>query len=60
VVTAFEVSALNQPNTEFGVADFGMVGTTTNEAGGGAVGGQSTLYELGGPRSGQFTLKLLF
>jgi len=28
--------------------------------GGGAFGGQSTLYGLGGPRSAQFTIKLQF
>jgi hypothetical protein len=52
----------NQPNTGFGISGFGKVDTTTNEAlgGGGAGGGQSFLYALGGPRSAQFTLKLLF
>jgi hypothetical protein len=52
----------NQPNTGFGISGFGKVDTTTNEAlgGGGAGGGQSFLYSLGGPRSAQFTLKLLF
>jgi hypothetical protein len=43
---------------------FGKIcpGSTTNlEAGGGHGGsGQSPLYGLGGPRSAQFTLKLLF
>jgi hypothetical protein len=41
----------NQPNTEFGTSGFGKVDTTTNEAlgGGGAGGGQSFLYALGGP-----------
>jgi len=52
----------NQPNTEFGTSGFGKVDTTTNEAlgGGGAGGGQSFLYALGGPRSAQFTIKLQF
>jgi len=52
----------NQPNTGFGIWDFGKVDTTTNEAlgGGGAAGGQSFLYALGGPRSAQFTIKFLF
>jgi len=58
----FGAPGFNQPNTEFGTSGFGKVDTTTNEAlgGGGAVGGQSTLYGLGGPRSAQFTLKLIF
>ena len=52
----------NQPNTGFGISDFGKVDTTTNQAlgGGGSAGGQSFLYALGGPRSAQFTLKLQF
>jgi hypothetical protein len=33
----------NQPNPEFGTAAFGKVDTTTNEALGGAGGGQSFL-----------------
>jgi len=38
-----------------------MVGATTNVAlGGGANCGQSALYALGGPRSAQFTLKVIF
>jgi len=58
----FGAPGANQPNTEFGVSDFGKVDTTTNEAlgGGGAGGGQSLLYALGGPRSAQFTLRLMF
>jgi hypothetical protein len=58
----FGAPGFNQPDTGFGISGFGKVDTTTNEAlgGGGAVGGQSTLYALGGPRSGQFTVKLLF
>ncbi len=45
-----------------GFVAFGKVDTTTNEAlgGGGTVGGQSPLYGLGGPRSAQFTVKLIF
>jgi hypothetical protein len=45
-----------------GFVAFGKVDTTANEAlgGGGTVGGQNALYELGGPRSAQFTLKLTF
>ena len=43
---------------------FGKIGpgsTTNLELGGGAaLGGQSPLYALGGPRSAQFTVKLLF
>jgi hypothetical protein len=51
-----------EPNSQFGETNFGQVGATTNVAlgGGGADGGQSILYALGGPRSAQFTLKLLF
>jgi Carboxypeptidase regulatory-like domain/TonB dependent receptor/TonB-dependent Receptor Plug Domain len=58
----FGAPGFNEPNTEFGTSGFGKVGVTTNEAlgGGGPVGGQSTLYALGGPRSAQFTLKLRF
>jgi hypothetical protein len=58
----FGAPGFNEPNTELGTSGFGKVGVTTNEAlgGGGAVGGQSTLYALGGPRSAQFTLKLRF
>jgi hypothetical protein len=59
----FGAPGFNQPDTGLGIAGFGKVSpTTTNEAlgGGGAVGGQSTLYGLGGPRSAQFTLKLQF
>ena len=42
---------------------FGKIGpgsTTNLELGGGALGGQSPLYALGGPRSAQFTVKLQF
>jgi hypothetical protein len=52
-----------EPYSAFdGFVAFGKVVATTNEAlgGGGTVGGQSTLYGLGGPRSAQFTIKLLF
>lgn len=52
----------NQPDTGFGISGFGKVSVTTNEAlgGGGAGGGQSFLYALGGPRSAQLTLKVIF
>jgi hypothetical protein len=58
----FGAPGFTEPNAEFGTSGFGKVGTTTNDAlgGGGASGGQSTLYGLGGPRSAQFTLKLMF
>jgi Carboxypeptidase regulatory-like domain/TonB dependent receptor/TonB-dependent Receptor Plug Domain len=58
----FGAPGFNEPNTEVGTSGFGKIGATTNDAlgGGGAVGGQSTLYGLGGPRSAQFTLKLMF
>jgi hypothetical protein len=58
----FGAPGANQPNAEFGTSGFGQVGATTNEdlGGGGASGGQSTLYALGGPRSAQFTLKVIF
>jgi hypothetical protein len=58
----FGVPGFNQPNTEFGTLGFGKIDTTTNNAqgGGGAGGGQNPLYAVGGPRSAQFTLKLLF
>jgi hypothetical protein len=45
----------------FGTSGFGKIGVTTNEAlGGGGGGGQSTLYTPGGPRSAQFTIKMIF
>jgi hypothetical protein len=58
----FGAPGWNQPDTFLGDGDFGKVDTTTNEAlgGGGNLGGQSTLYGLGGPRSAQFTLKIQF
>ena|SRR5271163_4003746 len=49
--------------TEVGFPGFGkLVTATTNFALGGGVtsGGQSAIYEVGGPRSAQSTLKLLF
>jgi hypothetical protein len=51
-----------EPNGEFGTPGFGQVSNTTNIdlGGGGAAGGQSVLYGLGGPRSAQFTVKVLF
>ena len=47
------------PNPSFGKV---CPGSTTNlEAGGGSGGtGQSALYAVGGPRSAQFTLKVMF
>jgi len=52
------------PETRVGVPRFGFVGPSgsTNHAleGGGGQTGQNYLYAVGGPRSGQFTLKLLF
>jgi hypothetical protein len=58
----FGAPGSNQPNTEFGILAFGKIDTTTNNAlgSGGANGGQNPLYSVGGPRSAQFTLKLLF
>jgi outer membrane receptor protein involved in Fe transport len=59
----FGAPGFNQPSTGVGLAGFGKVSPiTTNLAlgGGGAAGGQSPLYALGGPRSAQFTIKLLF
>jgi hypothetical protein len=52
-------SGFGTENTNFGKI---QVGSTTNLAlgGGGGNGGQSPLYALGGPRSAQFTLKLIF
>jgi len=49
----------NTPNPSFGKV---CPGSTTNlEAGGGSGGtGQSALYAVGGPRSAQFTLKVMF
>ena len=46
----------------FGTVSPVLTGGTTNYAlgGGGANGGQSSLYALGGPRSAQFTVKLNF
>jgi len=50
-------SAFGSPNP-----NFGQVQGTMNNAlgGGGGGGGQSFLYAVGGPRSGQFTLKVIF
>jgi hypothetical protein len=59
----FGAPGFTQPSTELGLAGFGKVfASTTNLAlgSGGASGGQSALYALGGPRSAQFTLKLQF
>jgi hypothetical protein len=59
----FGAPGFNQPDTELGISGFGKVSAnTTNLAlgGGGAAGGQSALYALGGPRSAQFTVKLQF
>jgi hypothetical protein len=58
----FGAPGYNEPNTQFEILGFGKIDTTTNNAlgGGGASGGQNSLYAVGGPRSAQFTLKLLF
>jgi hypothetical protein len=58
----FGAPGFNEPNTEFGTLGFGKIDNTTNNAlgGGGSAGGQNPLYAVGGPRSAQFTLKLLF
>jgi hypothetical protein len=59
----FGAPGATEPNSGVGLAGFGKVSAdTTNLAlgGGGAAGGQSALYSLGGPRSAQFTLKLIF
>jgi outer membrane receptor protein involved in Fe transport len=49
------------PETRVGIPGFGMVspGETTNVSLSGG-NGQNPLYAVGGPRSGQFTIKLLF
>jgi hypothetical protein len=53
-----------EPNSQLGNLNFGKidVSNTTNVAlgGGRPRGGQSPLYALGGPRSAQFAVKLLF
>jgi hypothetical protein len=59
----FGAPGFTQPDSELGIAGFGKVfSATTNLAlgGGGTGGGQSPLYALGGPRSAQFTIRLLF
>jgi hypothetical protein len=58
----FGAPGATEPYSELeGFVPFGKVAATMNEAlGGGTVGGQSVLYGLGGPRSAQFTLKVLF
>jgi hypothetical protein len=58
----FGASGFNEPNTELGTALFGKLdtGPTTNFALGGGPGSQNSLDAAGGPRSAQFTLKLLF
>jgi hypothetical protein len=60
----FGAPGANQPDTEFGTALFGKTDpySTTNlvQGGGGSGGGQNPLYAVGGPRSAQFTVKLLF
>jgi hypothetical protein len=49
------------PNPLFGLTTTQFSeGTTNSSVGSGVVGGQSALYAVGGPRSGQFTLKLIF
>jgi hypothetical protein len=49
----------NYGTTVGSYAKFGLVATTLNDAYSGA-GGLSSLYQIGGPRSGQLTLKLQF
>jgi hypothetical protein len=60
----FGAPGANEPETQIGFPNFGQVnpGSTTNFAlgGGGAGGGQSAQYALGGPRSAQFTVKVQF
>jgi len=57
----FGAPGFNQPNTGIGLSNFGKISpTTTNEDLGGGVGSQNALYSVGGPRSAQFTIKLLF
>jgi hypothetical protein len=59
----FGAPGTSEPGNDFDPT-FGKIGpgsTTNLELGGGAaLGGQSPLYALGGPRSAQFTLKLQF
>jgi hypothetical protein len=59
----FGAPGSGEPGNEFDPT-FGKIGpgsTTNLELGGGAaLGGQSPLYALGGPRSAQFTIKLQF
>jgi hypothetical protein len=59
----FGAPGANEPGNIFDPS-FGQIGpgSTTNLllGGGAALGGQSPLYTLGGPRSAQFTLKLQF
>jgi hypothetical protein len=60
----FGAPGSSEPGNYFVDPSFGKVGpgsTTNLELGGGAaLGGQSPLYALGGPRSAQFTIKLEF
>jgi hypothetical protein len=63
----FGLPGKNEPNTFWGnqggpaFSTFGKIddGSTTNLAGGNA-NGQNALYAVGGPRSAQFTLKVIF
>jgi hypothetical protein len=59
----FGAPGASEPGNEFDLS-FGKIGpgSTTNLllGGGAALGGQSPLYTLGGPRSAQFTIKLQF
>jgi Carboxypeptidase regulatory-like domain/TonB dependent receptor/TonB-dependent Receptor Plug Domain len=59
----FGAPGSSEPGNEFDTT-FGKIGpgSTTNLllGGGAALGGQSPLYTLGGPRSAQFTIKLQF
>jgi hypothetical protein len=58
----FGAPGASQPNTEFGTLDFGKTGITTNNALGqaGTSSGQNPFYAVGGPRSAQFTVKVMF
>lgn len=49
-----------QQSSLFGKVDSSLGTLNEGLGGGGLIGGQSAIYALGGPRSGQFTLKLQF
>jgi outer membrane receptor protein involved in Fe transport len=59
----FGAAGATEPNSQFGHPSFGKLdfGSTTNLVlGGGENGSQNALYAVGGPRSAQFSIKLLF